>query len=188
MKLTHEQEEKALNYINRESGRLSRLSEKMMELTKLYEPECRIALQEISLETLFEGVRQNVSHRLSENGMTLLVEDGYQGRTMQFDLDLMTSFLINLINNSITASEPGSRIYMGAGERSLWVRDEGCGIPQNEIGKIRKAFYRVDKSRSRKSGNMGLGLALCEQIAAVHHGRMEIESEVGNGTKISLEL
>jgi len=168
VKLTHEQEE--------------------MELTKMYEPECRIALQEISLETLFEGVPQNVSHRMSENGMTFLVEDGYQGRTMQFDLDLMTSFLINLINNSITASEPGSRIYMGAGERSLWVRDEGCGIPQNEIGKIRKAFYRVDKSRSRKSGNMGLGLALCEQIAAVHHGRMEIESEVGNGTKISLEL
>lgn len=188
VKLTHEQEEKALDYINRESGRLSRLSEKMMELTKLYEPECRIALQEISLETLFEGVRQNVSHRLRENGMTLLVEDGYQGRTMRLDLDLMTSFLINLINNSIMASEPGSRIYMGAGERSLWVRDEGCGIPSDEIGKVRKAFYRVDKSRSRKSGNMGLGLALCEQIAAAHHGRMEIESEVGKGTKIFLEL
>ena len=47
------------------------------------------------------------------------------------------------------------------------------------------AFYRVDKSRSIKSGNMGLGLALCEQIAAVHHGKVEIESEVGRGTKIS---
>lgn len=182
--LTREQEEKALNYINRESGRLSRLSEKMMELTQLYEPECQIALQEVSLEILFEGVRENVSHRLRENDMILLVEDGYQGRTMQLDLDLMTSFLINLINNSIMASKPGSRIYMGAGERSLWVRDEGCGISQNEIGKVRKAFYRVDKSRSRKSGNMGLGLALCEQIATVHHGRMEIESEIGKGTII----
>lgn len=185
VKLTREQQEKSLNYINRESGRLSRLSEKMMELTRLYEPECRIALQEVSLEALFEGVRENVSHRLSENGMALVVEDGYQGRVMKVDFDLMTSFLINLINNSIMASEPGSRIYMGAGERSLWVRDEGCGIPPNEIGKVRKAFYRVDKSRSRKSGNMGLGLALCEQIAAVHHGRMEIESEVGKGTKIT---
>lgn len=185
VKLTREQQEKSLNYINRESGRLSRLSEKMMELTRLYEPECHIALQEVSLEALFEGVRESVSHRLRENGMVLVVENGYQGRMMKVDLDLMTSFLINLINNSIMASEPGSRIYMGAGERSLWVRDEGCGIPPNEIGKVRKAFYRVDKSRSRKSGNMGLGLALCEQIAAVHHGRMEIESEVGKGTKIT---
>lgn len=104
---------------------------------------------------------------------------------MNLDMDLMTSFLINLINNSIMASEPGSHIYMGAGEQSLWVQDEGCGIPPAEIEKVRKAFYRVDKSRSRKSGNMGLGLALCEQIAKAHHGRMEIESEVGRGTKIS---
>lgn len=186
--LTREQEEKALNYINRESGRLSRLSEKMMELTRLYEPECRVTLQEIPLETLFEGVQENVSYRLKESGMTLVVEDGYQGRTMNLDLDLMTSFLINLINNSIMASEPGSHIYMGAGEHSLWVRDEGCGIPPEEVDKVRKAFYRVDKSRSRKSGNMGLGLALCEQIAAVHHGRMEIESEAGKGTKVFLEM
>lgn len=185
VKLTREQEEKALNYINRESGRLSRLSEKMMELTKLYEPECRIILQEVSLDVLFEGVRENVSHRLSESNIDLIVEDGYQGRTMNLDMDLMTSFLINLINNSIMASESGSHIFMGAGEQSLWVRDEGCGIPPAEIDKVRKAFYRVDKSRSRKSGNMGLGLALCEQIAKVHHGRMEIESEVGKGTKIS---
>lgn len=186
--LTREQEEKSLNYINRESGRLSRLSEKMMELTRLYEPECRVTLQEVSLETLFEGVRENVSYRLKESGITLVVEDGYQGRTMNLDLDLMTSFLINLINNSIMASEPGSHIYMGAGEHSLWVRDEGCGIPPEEVDKVRKAFYRVDKSRSRKSGNMGLGLALCEQIAAVHHGKMEIESEVGKGTRVSLEM
>lgn len=185
VQLTPKQEEKSLNYINRESGRLSRLSEKMMELTGLYEPECRIVLQEVSVEVLFESVKENVCHRLEESGISLVVEDGYQGRTMNLDLDLMTSFLINLINNSIMASKPGSHIYMGAGERSLWVRDEGCGILPEEIDKVRKAFYRVDKSRSRKSGNMGLGLALCEQIATVHHGKMEIESEVGKGTKIS---
>ncbi len=185
VKLTPEQEEKALHYINQESGRLSRLSEKMMELTKLYEPECRITLQETAIEELFERVKENVSHRLQEKQMAFILEGEYQGRHMCLDMDLMTSFLINLINNSIMASEPGSPVYLGAGEHSLWVRDEGCGIPPEEVDKVRKAFYRVDKSRSRKSGNMGLGLALCEQIATVHHGKMEIESEVGKGTKIS---
>lgn len=157
----------------------------MMELTRLYEPECRIALQEVPLETLFEAVQENVSYRLAESGISLIIEGDYQGRAMKLDFDLMTSFLINLINNSIMASQPGGRIYLGAREHSLWVRDEGCGIPPKEIEKVRKAFYRVDKSRSRKSGNMGLGLALCEQIAAAHHGRMEIESKVGKGTKVS---
>lgn len=184
VKLSKEQTEKALSYINRESARLSRLSEKMMELTRLYEPECKVMLQDISVETLFDAAAESVRHRLSAQGMTLVYEGEFQGITMRLDEDLMISFLINLINNSIMASEEGSRIFMGADADAIWVRDEGCGIPKEELDKVRKAFYRVDKSRSRKSGNMGLGLALCEQIAAVHHGGMEIESTVGTGTKV----
>lgn len=186
VKLSKEQQEKALQYINRESGRLSRLSEKMMELTRLYEPECSVTLTEVSVEALFEAVKTNVEHRLSEKNISLVLEGAYQGKTKKMDLDLMTSFLINLVNNSVTASEEGSSIYMGADENSLWVRDTGCGIAPEEVEKVKKAFYRVDKSRSRKSGNMGLGLALCEQIAAAHQGRMEIASEVGGGTKVSI--
>ena len=188
VKLSPEQEEKSLRYIHQESGRLSRLTEKMMELTRLYEPECKAALREVSLENIFETVENNVKHKLQETGIKLLREGEYQGRTKQMDDDLMISFLINLINNSIMASKSGSRIYLGADESSLWVRDEGCGIPPEEVDKVRKAFYRVDKSRSRKSGNMGLGLALCDQIAAAHHGRMKIESTLGEGTKISIVL
>lgn len=186
VKLSPEQEEKSLRYILQESSRLSRLTEKMMELTRLYEPECKVVLQEVSLENLFEAVENNVTHRLQEAGILLMREGDCQAGTRQLDEDLMISFLINLINNSIMASKPGSRIYLGADEHSLWVRDEGCGIPPEEVDKVRKAFYRVDKSRSRKSGNMGLGLALCDQIAAVHHGMMKIESKVGEGTKISI--
>ncbi len=185
VKLSKEQEEKALGYIHQESGRLSRLSEKMMELTKLYEPECKVELQEFPVEKLFGAVEDSVRHRLTETGIALVREGDYQGKRKCLDADLMTSFLINLINNSIMASGAGSHIYLGADSHSLWVRDEGCGIPPEEVDKVRKAFYRVDKSRSRKSGNMGLGLALCEQIAAVHHGHMEIDSKVGEGTKIS---
>lgn len=188
VKLTEEQREKALSYINRESGRLSRLSEKMMELTKLYEPECKIFLAEVPVERLFEAVEESIKHRILEKKMTLVYEGDYRGKTKKIDIDLMTSFLINLINNSIMASEENSRIYMGANEHSLWVRDEGSGILPEEVEKVKKAFYRVDKSRSRKSGNMGLGLALCEQIAAVHHGRMEIASRFGEGTKVTLRL
>ncbi len=185
VELSKEQEEKALRYIDRESGRLSRLSEKMMELTRLYEPECEITLQKVSLEKLLAEVEESVRHRLNGKRISLVREGEWQGKSLAADPDLMASFLINLINNSVTASEEGSHIYVGANGHALWVRDEGCGIPPAEVDKVRKAFYRVDKSRSRKSGNMGLGLALCEQIAAVHGGTMEIESEVGKGTKVS---
>lgn len=188
VKLSEEQREKALLYINRESGRLSRLSEKMMELTRLYEPECSITLTEVSVEDLFLAVSESVGHRLLEQKLSLVFEGAYQGMKKKMDVDLMTSFLINLINNSIMASTEGSRIYMGADEKTIWVRDEGCGILPEEVEKVKKAFYRVDKSRSRKSGNMGLGLSLCEQIAAVHHGSMEIVSKVGEGTKVLMRM
>ncbi len=129
VKLSKEQEEKALGYIHQESGRLSRLSEKMMELTKLYEPECKVELQEFPVEKLFGAVEDSVRHRLTETGIALVREGDYQGKRKCLDADLMTSFLINLINNSIMASGAGSHIYLGADSHSLWVRDEGCGIP-----------------------------------------------------------
>lgn len=188
VKLSEEQMQKSLQYINTESGRLSRLSEKMMELTKLYEPECKIELHPVLMEDLFQDVENSVKHRLEEKGITLIREGNYQGIKKNVDKDLMTSFFINLINNSIMASQPESHIFLGADKEAVWVRDEGCGIPAKEVDKVCKAFYRVDKSRARKSGNMGLGLALCEQIAKVHHSTMKIESEVGKGTKISMHI
>lgn len=188
VRLSKEQEEKSLRYINSESERLSRLSEKMMELTGLYEPDCKIARQEVLIEELFESVEHSVARQLEEEGMALEREGDYQGKGKRLDPDLAASFLINLINNSVKASKPGDSIYLGADERSIWVRDEGFGIPGEELKKVRKAFYRVDRSRSRKSGNMGLGLALCEQIAAAHGSDLQMESEVGEGTRVWMEV
>ena len=188
VKLSKEQEERALQYIQKESIRLSRLSEKMMELTRLYEPECKIEWEHVLVEELFRAVESSVDHNLKQKGITLVYEGDFLGKSKYLDADLMTSFLINLVNNSMMASEKGSSIYLGADEDFLWVRDEGCGIAPEELSKVRKAFYRVDKSRSGKSGNMGLGLALCEQIAAVHHSKMEIESKVLEGTKVCIRI
>lgn len=185
VKLSQEQEQKALHYINTESARLSRLSEKMMELTELYEPECKIQMQKVRLEKLFTDVENSVRHRLEEKEIRLVWEGNIEEIYMNLDRDLMVSFLINLINNSILASLPQSSIFLGGNETSVWVRDEGCGIDKAEVDKVKKAFYRVDKSRSRKSGNMGLGLALCDQIAKIHHAHMEIESKPGEGTKVT---
>ena len=62
--------------------------------------------------------------------------------------------------------------------------DNGRGIPQEEIARITEAFYMVDKSRSKKAGGIGLGLALCTQIVNLHGAKMEIKSKPGVGTQI----
>lgn len=188
VKLSKEQEDKALHYIHKESTRLSRLSEKMMELTELYDPDCKIVMEDVLVEDLFLAVANSVRHSLKEKEIVLEREGEFLGKKKRMDADLMTSFLINLINNAKMASETGSRIFLGADAKSLWVRDTGCGIAPDELEKVKKAFYRVDQSRSRKSGNMGLGLALCDQIAAAHGGQMKMESKVKAGTKVWVEI
>ena len=68
------------------------------------------------------------------------------------------------------------------------VRDEGIGIPKEELHKITEAFYMVDKSRSRRQGGSGLGLALCSRIAQAHGGTLAMESELGKGTTVTVTL
>ena len=70
----------------------------------------------------------------------------------------------------------------------LCVRDTGCGIPKEELCRVTEPFYMVDKSRARAQNGSGLGLALCQRIAAAHHTALEFESEVGRGTTVRLSL
>ena len=68
------------------------------------------------------------------------------------------------------------------------MRDEGCGIPPEEIKNLTEPFYTVDKSRSRRSGGAGLGLAIVRQIIGLHGAEMEIESTPGKGTTVKLHF
>ena len=70
----------------------------------------------------------------------------------------------------------------------IYISDNGCGMPKEEISKITEAFYRVDKSRSRKQGGVGLGLALCKEIVRIHKGDMEFISQLGKGTTVIITI
>lgn len=68
------------------------------------------------------------------------------------------------------------------------VGDTGCGIPAAALARVTEPFYMVDKSRARAGGGSGMGLALCEKIAALHGGRLQIESVEGEGTAVTVRL
>ena len=70
------------------------------------------------------------------------------------------------------------------------VTDTGRGIPDEALAHLTEAFYRVDKARSRKQGGFGLGLALCQEIAALHHGSIRFENRTDGtrGTRVTVEL
>lgn len=111
---------------------------------------------------------------------------------VQADADLLLDLLCNLVGNAVKASEPGQPVEVQAADNAdtvtLTVADHGCGIPQSEISRVTEPFYMVDKSRARKQGGSGLGLALCKRIAEVHGSDLHIESTPGEGTRVSVIL
>ena len=108
--------------------------------------------------------------------------------TFSMDSDLMCSALVNLIENSAKASTPGDMIEVLADKKGFAVMDHGRGIPEKDLARVTDPFYMGDPSRSKQSGGFGLGLALVKEIAAVHGGRLEIESHPGQGTTARITL
>lgn len=184
-KLSPENQETALLYIYEECGRLERLSKKMMALLEL-DRETELILTDTPVEKLFEAASAACRVILEEKRITL--ECIQQGEHFPMDLDLMTDVLINLIDNGVKASEPGGKIILRACEHCIEVQDFGQGIPADEQEKIMEPFYMVDKSRSRKSGGAGLGLALTALIAKRHHIQIRVDSKEGEGTRMILQF
>lgn len=181
--LKWEQKQRALYHIKEECSRLGRLGSKLMSLMGMYDNDS-ISMEEVSMQELFEQTAQIERHPLKDKGMKL--EYSCTMGKRRVDRDLFESLLINLIDNSAKASKEGDVIYLIGEENRILVKDQGCGIPKEEIDRVTEAFYMVDKARSRKEGGCGLGLALCSRIAALHGAKLMIESEPGRGTQISI--
>jgi signal transduction histidine kinase len=113
-----------------------------------------------------------------------------EGRVLG-DWDLLLSLFGNLVDNARKASEQGKQIsVLGQCRKNdgyqVQVKDHGCGIPKEELHKIVEAFYMIDKSRARREGGAGLGMAICERIVKAHHAEWQIESIQGQGTQITV--
>lgn len=179
--LSADDKDEALTFIYEEAKRLDRLSKKMMRVLCL-DREAQITMQDIPVRELFETVVKTCETTANDQNVSICI--GERDGIVHGDRDLMCDVLINLIDNAIKASSDGSSVKLYTENDAIIVQDFGCGIPESEITKITEPFYMVDKSRSRKNGGAGLGLALVKLILRHHGMEMRFYSEVGRGTKV----
>lgn len=186
LKLSEEEQILSADTIYKQGKRLERLSKKMLELVSVGKQ--KINFKEIEARTLFEEVELFVRTLLKQKQIELCIS--VQDGTIWGDGDLLCSLIGNLIENAAKASQKGAVVEL-TGEKTeegylVCVRDYGCGMKAEEIDKITEAFYRIDKSRSRKEGGTGLGMSLCDRIVFLHEATWKIESAEQEGTRVTV--
>ena len=180
--MMEEERDNSLAHIESQCAWLERLVQTLLKLITL---EQAILVENVSVAALFEWVRQSTQQALADKGVALIMR--CDADTLPMNADLMQSLLINLVDNAAKAYDADAQnktVTLSCYGSVLEVKDYGRGIPKESMERIFEPFYMVDKSRSKKAGGSGLGLALVKQIADAHGARLEVESTLGSGTAV----
>lgn len=180
--MPREQVKEIAGYILNEGMRLEALSLKLMDLFVLDKQD--FLLERMSVKEMLKNMESGLEPVCDKQGVNLHIdmENGF----IKADYDLFETMIMNLVDNAVKAECKDVWITgrRETGKYQICVRDNGKGIPTEELGRITEAFYMVDKSRARKQHGAGLGMALVSKIAAVHRAEMQIKSDGRTGTAI----
>jgi two-component system heavy metal sensor histidine kinase CusS len=188
---TGEEYSDALGACLEESVRLSELIESLLFLARSESPGDHLKKKQQDICALLSAVRDYYEASALESGITLHLHcDG--AVAAQVDGPLLQRALGNLVSNALAHTAAGGAVSLNAAKQSqhlrIEVKDTGSGIPSEALLKVFDRFYRADPARTRNSGGTGLGLSIVRQIVFLHGGDVKIESQVGEGTTVSLTL
>lgn len=174
--------------IHKESLRLASLISDMLKLSKLENgEETEIVLSDVNLREIADEVLAELSTKIAEKNITATITGN---ATVVADSKKIFELIENLCSNAINYNKDGGKINVCITEKDdgveLKVSDTGIGIEKDKIPRLCERFYRVDKSRSKKTGGTGLGLAIVKHICALYKADLSIESELGIGTSITV--
>lgn len=188
IQMSEEEKQDAYFYIFKQGKRLESLSHKLLELVSLDKNPTKN--KQIPTKMLEDNIR--ASMRPIFQSKHIKGKISFEKAYLRGDYELLLSLFYNLLDNAVKAvEEDGFIVLKGVRMDKVYeikLLDNGRGIPEEEIARITEAFYMVDKSRSRKEGGAGIGMALCKQIVELHHGTMKIESKLEEGTVVRLHF
>lgn len=174
--------------IYHESERLSNLVADIIQLSRLDEKNGETMFEPVDLGELGEDVINNLQNRAAKKKIRL----EYAGDSAQIQgvRHVLYEMFYNLTDNAIRYTSEGGevKVFVGKlnGKSYFRVEDNGIGIPESEQQRIFERFYRVDKSHSRETGGTGLGLSIVKHGAVLHHAKILLDSEPGQGTKMEI--
>jgi two-component system phosphate regulon sensor histidine kinase PhoR len=190
------QEEVAFQFvqvIKRHADRLSKIVEDLLILSKIESKEFQLKIEKIAISELIDDVFGFVKESAYKKKIILSKEEIHPFLYVDADQNYLEQVLINLLDNAIKYGREGGNITLSAiqknqSEIEIAIRDNGIGIPKEDLPRIFERFYRVDKGRSKELGGTGLGLSIVKHLIQAHGGRVWAESQLDEGSTFYLTL
>ncbi|MGB3693319.1 MAG: HAMP domain-containing sensor histidine kinase [Spirulinaceae cyanobacterium] len=175
----------------RETKRLERLVNDLQELSKAEAGYLPIDLKPLPLLPLLKSLVARFADQLWEEGPTLQLDCPENLPPIVADIDRTEQVLVNLLGNALLYTEKGSITVRAWADNSyVWIAviDTGPGIAPENLSHVFERFWRADRSRSRHSGGTGIGLAIARHLVELQGGKIEVESELGEGSTFRFSL
>ncbi len=183
---------KFISIIKEHADRLGHIVNDLLSLSELELSDDSVHKSEFDLKKLIDEVSLGFGHALAEKKQKLNVSSKGSDFRIKADLGKIEQIFVNLIDNAVKYTKDSGRIEISLCEQDqtiyVTVQDNGIGILKEHRDRVFERFYRVDKARSRELGGTGLGLSIVKHIVLAHNGKIHIESQVNNGTKVSVTL
>jgi signal transduction histidine kinase len=179
-----------LQVIGEESDRLNALINNLLDASRIQAEGFKVEQGDVVVPRLVASVVESFRTQTEKHHFMLDFPSDFP--CVSGDEERLRQVLNNLVRNAIKYAPEGGEIRVGgwgdAGQVTVYVADQGIGIPLAEQSKLFQRFYRVDSSLRRSTQGAGLGLYLCRSIVEAHGGRIWLSSEPGKGTTVFFTL
>lgn len=181
-----------LRVIQQSAIALARLVDDMLDVSRVIAGKLRLSSEPVGMAAVIESARDTLAETFRDKTQTLEIRAECQGPVVGDPIRLQ-QVVCNLLVNAAKFTPEGGRIEVELAERDdrvcLTVRDNGLGIPPDEIGSVFEVFSQADASSTRSHGGLGLGLAIVRQLVELHGGSVRAESKgLGHGAAFVVEL
>jgi len=180
----------AANVISDEVERLSLMIGNLLSISKIEMGSLSLERQRVKVLDLLADVFKTMTRSGKETDLTFKLELPHELSPLALDKDLFRVALNNLLTNAIKYNRPQGEVTLSAEETdnqiTIQVRDTGLGISEQDQGHIYEKFFRVNSDEVQQRPGHGLGLALAKNIIEMHHGRLKLDSTLGEGSTFSI--
>lgn len=191
---TPEERQEIAQVINEESERMGRLVHELLDLARMEAGHITLDLSKMQLEELITRMRRKFQNLAREQEVRFRTTMIGQISSVYWDEDKIEQVLTNLVDNAIRHTAAGGWVELHVEKQStdtilIEVKDNGSGIPTEDLPFIFERFYKADKARTRgQSGGTGLGLSIAKHLVNAHQGEITVNSELGKGTTFTIQL